>query len=155
MQKPHWLPPVAHSACDQSSTTSGAKPSTVVTERPAMRRTGVTHATRAAPSTSTVQQPHWPCGLQPSLGPLRPRRSRSASSSDAPSSGTSTWLPSTVKAMVAEAVGSGTGPGYGSRSGRPEPVATATAGGDHPRSRDTLCVEMPGRFRVDVHDFSP
>ena len=38
-----------------------------MTERPATRRAGVTQATRGAPSTSTVQHPHWPCGLQPSL----------------------------------------------------------------------------------------
>jgi hypothetical protein len=31
------------------------------------RRTGVTQATRGAPSTQTVQQPHWPWGLHPSL----------------------------------------------------------------------------------------
>ena len=33
---------------------------------------GVVHATSAFPSTSTVQQPHWPCGLHPSLGDLSP-----------------------------------------------------------------------------------
>ena len=39
----------------------------MVTSRPSSRRTGVTQATRGAPSTQTVQQPHWPWGLQPSL----------------------------------------------------------------------------------------
>ena len=34
----------------------------MVTERPAIRTAGVTQATRASPSTSTVQQPHWPWG---------------------------------------------------------------------------------------------
>src|SRR5205085_752047 len=67
----------------------------VVMSRPATRRAGVTHATRGAPSTSTVQQPHWPCGLHPSFGERFPTRSRSTSSSDAPSSGTSTSTPST------------------------------------------------------------
>ena len=28
----------------------------------------MTHATRGAPSTHTVQHPHWPWGLHPSLG---------------------------------------------------------------------------------------
>src|SRR5205814_9242825 len=42
-----------------------------------------------------VQQPHWPCGLHPSLGERMPRRSRRTSRSEAPSSWTSTSLPST------------------------------------------------------------
>ena len=62
----------------------GASPSTVVIARPATRRAGVTHATRGWPSTSTVQHPHWPCGLQPSLGDRRPSVSRSTSSSEPP-----------------------------------------------------------------------
>ena len=68
---------------------------------PPRGRAGVTHATRGAPSTSTVQQPHWPCGLQPSLTDRTPRRSRSTSSREVPSSGTSTRRPSTVRAMPA------------------------------------------------------
>ena len=47
--------------------TGSARPSSVVTARPATRRAGVTQATRGMPSTSTVQQPHWPWGLHPSL----------------------------------------------------------------------------------------
>ena len=53
--------------------------STEVTSRPATRPTGVTHETRGLPSTRTVQQPHWPCGLQPSLTERAPRRSRRTS----------------------------------------------------------------------------
>ena len=67
VQKPHWLPPVATSASAHRSRTSAPGRRAVVTARPATRRAGVTQATRGAPSTSTVQQPHWPCGLQPSL----------------------------------------------------------------------------------------
>ena len=36
----------------------------------------VTQATRGWPSTHTVQQPHWPCGLQPSLADVMPRSVR-------------------------------------------------------------------------------
>ena len=99
VQKPHWLPPVAQSASAQRPA-SGRAPSAVVTDRPATRRTGVTHATRGWPSTSTVQQPHWPCGLHPSLAERTPRWSRSASSSEPPSSGTSTGAPSTTRATT-------------------------------------------------------
>ena len=35
VQKPHWLPPVAANASPQAARTSGARPSTVVTSRPA------------------------------------------------------------------------------------------------------------------------
>ena len=48
----------------------------------------------AAPSTQTVQQPHWPWGLQPSLSDRHPSRSRSTSRSELPSSSRrrpSTW----------------------------------------------------------------
>ena len=55
-----------------------------MTDRPATRATGVTHATRASPSTSTVQQPHWPWGAQPSFTDTMPSRSRSTESSDSP-----------------------------------------------------------------------
>ena len=67
VQNPHWLAPVATKASTQRSLRSGSSPSTVVTARPATRRSGVTQATRAEPSTQTVQQPHWPWGLHPSL----------------------------------------------------------------------------------------
>ena len=87
VQKPHWLAPVSQNASAQRSRTSSGRPSTVVIVRPATRRTGVTQATRGWPSTRTVQQPHCPCGLQPSLGERRPRSSRSTSSSDTPAVG--------------------------------------------------------------------
>ena len=62
----------------------GSSPSMVVTPRPATRRTGVTQETRGEPSTHTVQQPHWPWGLQPSLGDRHPSCSRRASRSVPP-----------------------------------------------------------------------
>jgi hypothetical protein len=79
VQNPHWLAPVAHMVSAQRPRTAASRPSTVVTDRPASRRTGVTQATRGLPSTSTVQQPHWPCGLQPSLTEWQRSCSRSAS----------------------------------------------------------------------------
>ena len=75
---------------------ASGRPSSVVTTRPATRRSGVTQATRGWPSTSTVQQPHWPWGLQPSFTERAPRRSRRASASEQPSSSTATARPSTV-----------------------------------------------------------
>ena len=95
VQKPHWLPPVATNASDHRRRVSSGRPSRVVTSRPASRRTGVTQATRGAPSTHTVQQPHWPWGLQPSLTDRIPSWSRRTSSREAPSSPTSTSAPST------------------------------------------------------------
>ena len=47
MQKPHWLAPASTKADDHRSRSSGSSPSRVTTSRPAIRRTGVTHATRA------------------------------------------------------------------------------------------------------------
>ena len=58
VQKPHWLAPAATKADDQRSRTVGGAPSSVVTARPATRRTGVTQATLGSPSTQTVQHPH-------------------------------------------------------------------------------------------------
>ena len=85
VQKPHWLAPAATKADDQRSRTAGGAPSSVVTARPATRRTGVTQATLGRPSTQTVQHPHWPCGLQPSLTEKQPNSSRSASRREIPS----------------------------------------------------------------------
>ena len=96
VQKPHWVAPQARNASDHRCCSVGLRPAAVVTCRPATRRAGVTQATRGASSTSTVQQPHWPCGLQPSSTASMPRRSRSTPSSVSPSSGTSTARPSTV-----------------------------------------------------------
>ncbi len=92
VQKPHCDPPVAANAAANSDAPSS--PSIVVTDRPATRWAGVTHATRGAPSTSTVQHPHWPWGAQPSFAPTSPSRSRSTESSDSPgSTSTSTSAP--------------------------------------------------------------
>ena len=89
-----WLTPVVQNASAHCGPRS--RPSTVVTSRPATRLIGVTHATRGAPSTNTVQQPHCPCGLQPSFGLRAPSRSLSTSSNEAPSSSTETGRPSTT-----------------------------------------------------------
>ena len=96
VQKPHWVAPQATNASDHRCCSATLRPAAVVTWRPATRRAGVTHATRGASSTSTVQQPHCPCGLQPSRTVSMPRRSRSTPSRVSPSSGTSTARPSTV-----------------------------------------------------------
>ena len=45
-QKPHWLPPAAANASAHRARVSSGRPSSVVTDRPATRRTGVTHDTR-------------------------------------------------------------------------------------------------------------
>ena len=84
VQKPHWLAPLATKASTQRALSEGGRPSTVVTERPATRRSAVTHATRAAPSIQTVQHPHCPWGLHPSLTEWHRNCSRSASSRDVP-----------------------------------------------------------------------
>src|ERR1700728_3335502 len=86
VQKPHWLAPCSTNAAAQRSRSSAGAPSRVVTRRPATRRTGVTQATRGAPSTHTVQQPHWHWGLQPSFTDRQPSSSRSASRRLIPSS---------------------------------------------------------------------
>src|SRR5439155_9397814 len=147
VQKPHWLAPVAQKASAQARRSSSGRPPTVTTERPAILRAGVTQATRGAPSTSTVQQPHWPWGLQPSLGERTPSRSRSTSSRDAPSSSTSTGQPSRVKVSA--------------RSAERLP-ATARAGGvgvvdREPGALEAVLVveagspQMGGAGRVDHH----
>ena len=121
VQNPHWLAPAAVNASAHRPPSSS--PSTVVTCRPATRRAGVTQATRGWPSTSTVQQPHCPCGLQPSFGDRMPSRSRSASSSEQPSSGTSTGRPSTTKASEPATPG-----GYGSHPDARRPTVHVRAG---------------------------
>ena len=60
VQNPHWLAPVAVNASTHRARVASSRPSSVVTSRPASRATGVTHATRGAPSTHTVQHPHCP-----------------------------------------------------------------------------------------------
>jgi hypothetical protein len=58
VQNPHWLAPAAANAFTKPLYVAGSRPFTVVTARPLTRRSGVTQATRAEPSTRTVQQPH-------------------------------------------------------------------------------------------------
>ena len=41
-------------------------------EKEKCKVTGMVHERRGLPSTSTVQQPHWPCGRQPFLGDVMP-----------------------------------------------------------------------------------
>ena len=98
VQKPHCDPPVAQNAAASPSRTAGSSPSIVTTDRPATRPTGVTHATRGSPSTSTVQQPHCPWGAQPSFSERRPSRSRSTDNSDSSAdASTATMRPLHVK----------------------------------------------------------
>ena len=85
VQKPHWLAPAATKAATQRSRERRRRTLEGGHRRPATRRTGVTQATRGAPSTHTVQQPHWPWGLQPSLTERHPSSSRSASRREIPS----------------------------------------------------------------------
>ena len=126
VQKPHWLAPVSLKASAQRSRTAGSSPSRVVTSRPATRRTGVTQATRAAPSTQTVQHPHCPWGLQPSLGVRRPSRSRRASRSEIPVVGDLTVSPSTMKVT---AVGAGCrAPELGQLNEEPQPQVREALG---------------------------
>ena len=84
VQNPHCDPPTSTNAPARRSHTSASSPARVVTERSATRSIGVTQATRASPSTSTVQQPHWPWGAQPSFTEMIPSRSRSTERSDSP-----------------------------------------------------------------------
>ena len=79
---------------------ASSRRSGVVISRPRTRRTGVTQATRGWPSTSTVQQPHWPCGEQPSFADRSPSCSRRTSSSDAVGSATSTSRPFTRRSAA-------------------------------------------------------
>ena len=55
-------------------------PSSVVIALPAAFSSDSWQLTTALPSTSTVQQPHWPDGEQPSLGEVMSSSSRSAAS---------------------------------------------------------------------------
>ena len=104
VQNPHWLAPVAQKASAQVSRRAGSSPANVVISRPATRRAGVTQATLAAPSTSTVQAPHCPCGLQPSFTSRMPRCSRRSVSSEKSPAGALTERPSTVRVMWSPAV---------------------------------------------------
>ena len=103
VQKPHWLAPAATKASTQRVLELGRRgprpwsPSARPPAGPA-----VTQATRAAPSTQTVQQPHWPWGLQPSLTERQRSCSRSASRREVPwSSSTATVTPVEEKVTAA------------------------------------------------------
>ena len=104
VQKPHWLAPLAAKASTQRALSDGGRPSTVVTERPATRRNAVTQATRAAPSIQTVQHPHCPWGLQPSLTEWQRNCSRSASRREVPCSSTTATAAPLREKVTAEAV---------------------------------------------------
>src|SRR4026209_3013658 len=78
VQKPHWSAPLAANAEAYRSRSTGSRPSTVVIDVPSTLSIEIWHATRALPSISTVQQPHWPLGEQPSFGDVTPSSSRSA-----------------------------------------------------------------------------
>src|ERR1044071_512349 len=86
VQKPHCKPPAAIKLSANVSRSSSLKPSRVRIDLPATLFAGTAQDTTALPSTITVQHPHWPVGLQPSLGDRIPHRSRRSSSSDIPPS---------------------------------------------------------------------
>ena len=69
VQKPHCdAPPAANASAHAAPS---GRPSSVVTSRPATRADR-RHARDAGLAVDqTVQQPHWPCGLQPSFGGAR------------------------------------------------------------------------------------
>src|ERR1041384_2636570 len=88
VQKPHCKPPPSIKLSAKVSRSSSLKPSSVRTDLPATLVAGIAQETTAVPSTITWQQPHCPCGLQPSLGEITPQLSRSTSRSEVPSSTT-------------------------------------------------------------------
>ncbi len=78
MQNPHCRPPHAEKASAKRCRSSSSTPSSVVTDLPSALATSYWHDTVALPSISTVQQPHWPDGEQPSFGDVMSSSSRSA-----------------------------------------------------------------------------
>ena len=80
VQKPHWRAPQAANTSAMRARSSADTPSRVTTSVPTERSSEVWQATRARPSTSTAQQPHWPLGEHPSLGDMIPSSSRRAAS---------------------------------------------------------------------------
>ncbi len=80
-QKPHCATSCSsHASCTGWSRSPSARPSIVVTERPATEATGVTQGLKASPSRWLVQALHTSIP-QPYLGPRIPSRSRSIHSS--------------------------------------------------------------------------
>ena len=82
VQKPHWLAPVARERVASIVLGRGVEALERRDLGPPTRATGVTHATRGAPSTRTVQHPHWPWGLHPSFAEVMCSWSRNRSSSE-------------------------------------------------------------------------
>ena len=80
VQKPHCSAPVAANAAAKRSRSEASNPSKVVIDLPAAFSSEIWQLTDALPSISTVQQPHWPDGEQPSLGEVTSSSSRSAAS---------------------------------------------------------------------------
>ena len=101
VQKPHCNPPQAMKLSANVSRSSSEKPSSVRTLLPAAFSAGIAQETTARSSTITVQHPHCPVGLHPSLGEMSPQLSRSTSSSETPSSiSTARLLPFKVNSIV-------------------------------------------------------
>src|ERR1035437_4228784 len=76
MQNPHCRPPLRVNALAKMSLSFSVKPSRVTTFLPFDIFAGTAQDETALPSTRTVQQPHDPCGAQPSFGEINPACSR-------------------------------------------------------------------------------
>ncbi len=95
------MPAASTKARAVSSRSAAETPSRVSTDLPSHFSAAVAQVTLAAPSMMARQQPHWPCGWQPSLSDLMPHRSRRASSRDSPGATSSVrFAPLTVSEMV-------------------------------------------------------
>ena len=77
---PHWKPPLRiNASCSgESSSSEGAMPSMVVTERPSTMIAGSKHPDMSVPATRMLHAPQTPM-LQPIFVPVRPMSSRSKS----------------------------------------------------------------------------
>ncbi len=101
MQKPHCTPAATANARENRCRSAPDRPSSVKTECPAADTAVIAQVTFACPSTSARQQPHCPCGEQPSLSDRMPHRSRSVSSSDSSARGsTRTGFPFSVNSTA-------------------------------------------------------
>src|SRR4051812_2720231 len=103
VQNPHCSAPVAANADARRSRSSSSSPSSVTTCVPSILVRGTLQLTIALPSTSTVQQPHWPDGEQPSLGERTTSSSRSAASRCGCSPETVVSTPFSEKVVMAQA----------------------------------------------------
>ena len=79
MQNPHCRPAVAVKQSEICWRSALGRPSSVTMCLPWATRAGMAQVVFGLPSTSATQQPHWPCGLQPSFNEVMPQRSRSTS----------------------------------------------------------------------------